>query len=44
MLDTWASCTMGWLRFFTYWMLAWMSPIVMTPWMASAEPAIATAT
>ena len=44
MFDTCASCVMGWLRFFTYWMLAWISPIVMMPWIASADPAMATAT
>ena len=43
-LETCASCVMGCVKFFTYWMNAWMSPTVMTPRTANMLPAIATAT
>ena len=44
MLDTWASCVSGCVKFFTYWMNAWMSPTVMTPMTAKKLPEMATAT
>ena len=31
MLDTCANCWMGWVKFLTYWMNAWMSPMVIAP-------------
>ena len=44
MLETCASCWMGWVKFRTYWMKAWISPMVMTPRTAKMLPATATAT
>ena len=44
MLETWAIWVMGWVKFFTYWMKAWMSPTMMTPDTASMLPDTATAT
>ncbi len=43
-LDTWASWVMGWVKFFTYWMKAWISPTVMAPVTAKKAPDTATAT
>ena len=43
-LDTCVSWVMGCVKFFTYWMNAWMSPTVMTPCTARKLPAMATAT
>ena len=43
-LEIWASWVMGCVKFFTYWMNAWMSPTVMTPCTARKLPAMATAT
>ena len=43
-LPTCESCVMGCVKFFTYWMNAWMSPTVMTPCTASTLPASATPT
>ena len=31
MLDTCASCWMGWVKLRTYWIKAWISPMVMMP-------------
>ena len=44
MLDTCDSCWMGWVKFLTYWMKAWMSPMVMVPLAAKMLPTMATAT
>ena len=44
MLLTWASCWMGWVKLRTYWMNAWMSPMVMMPRAAKMLPETATAT
>ena len=44
MLDTCASCWMGWVKFLTYWIKAWISPMVMMPWAAKMLPTTATAT
>ncbi len=43
-LDTCVSWVMGCVKFFTYWMNAWMSPTVMMPCTARKLPAMATAT
>ena len=42
--DTCANCVIGCVKFFTYWMNAWMSPTVMTPCTANTLPRMATTT
>ena len=44
MLDTCASCWMGWVKLRTYWIKAWISPMVMMPLAAKMLPTMATAT
>ena len=43
-LPTWESWVIGWVKFFTYWMNAWISPTVMAPWAANMLPESATPT